>query len=256
MSEQQWTAVDRYINDRLVGPDAALDRALENSATAGLPPIAVSPAQGKLLHLLALALRVRTILELGTLGGYSTIWLARALPTDGRLVTLEADPHYAEVARANIAYAELSDIVDLRVGRALDTLPQLAAEAPEPFDLIFIDADKRSTPDYFEWALELSRPGSVIVTDNVIRDGALIDAGSDDPGVQGAQRFHERLAADRRGEQRVSATTIQTVGNRRGEQRVSATTIQTVGSKGYDGFTLALVMPTGAGGDGVAAGDR
>jgi predicted O-methyltransferase YrrM len=185
MSREHWTAVDRYIADRLVGPDAALDGALEASAAAGLPPIAVSPSQGKLLHLLARALGARTILELGTLGGYSTIWLARALAHDGRLVTLEADRSYAQVARANIARAGLSEIVELRVGRALDTLPGLAAEEP---------------------------------------DGALIDPGDEDPAVQGARRFHELLASDRSG-----------------AQRVSATTIQTVGSKGYDGFTLALV---------------
>jgi predicted O-methyltransferase YrrM len=230
MSQEQWTAVDSYIADRLIGADPALDAAVKASAAAGLPPIAVSPNQGKLLHLLARAVRARTILELGTLGGYSTIWLARALPHDGSLITLEADPGYAEVARVNIVNARLSDLVELRVGRALDTLPKLAAEGPDPFDLVFIDADKRSTPEYFMWALELSHPGSLIVTDNVIRDGALIDAASVDPVVQGARRFHDLLAADRSG-----------------EQRVSATTIQTVGSKGYDGFTLALVTPVARG---------
>jgi predicted O-methyltransferase YrrM len=230
MSQEQWTAVDRYIADQLIGADPALDAALKASAAAGLPPIAVSPNQGKLLQLLARAVRARTILELGTLGGYSTIWLARALPSDGSLITLEADPGYAEVARANIVNAGLSDLVEFRLGRALDTLPELAAERPDPFDLVFIDADKRSTPDYFTWALELSHPGSLIVTDNVIRDGALIDPASGDPVVEGARRFHDLLAADRSG-----------------EQRVSATTIQTVGSKGYDGFTLALVMPVAGG---------
>jgi len=218
--------VDRYINDRLVGSDPVLEEALKTSATAGLPPIAVSPSQGKLLHLLARALGAHRILELGTLGGYSTIWLGRALPPSGRLVTLEADPKYAELARANIARAGLAELVELRVGPALETLPVLAAEAPDPFDLVFIDADKKSTPEYFEWALELTRPGSVIVTDNVIRDGALIDTGNQDPTVLGGRRFHELLAADRLG-----------------DARVSATTIQTVGSKGYDGFTLALVLP-------------
>jgi len=218
--------VDRYINDRLVGSDPVLEEALKTSATAGLPPIAVSPSQGKLLHLLARALGAHRILELGTLGGYSTIWLGRALPPSGRLVTLEADPRYAELARANIARAGLAELVELRVGPALETLPVLAAEAPDPFDLVFIDADKKSTPEYFEWALELTRPGSVIVTDNVIRDGALIDTGNQDPTVLGGRRFHELLAADRLG-----------------DARVSATTIQTVGSKGYDGFTLALVLP-------------
>ena len=226
MSAERWTAVDRYINDRLVGSDPVLEEALKTSATAGLPPIAVSPSQGKLLHLLARALGAHRILELGTLGGYSTIWLGRALPPSGRLVTLEADPKYAELARANIARAGLAELVELRVGPALETLPVLAAEAPDPFDLVFIDADKKSTPEYFEWALELTRPGSVIVTDNVIRDGALIDTGNQDPTVLGGRRFHELLAADRLG-----------------DARVSATTIQTVGSKGYDGFTLALVLP-------------
>jgi len=226
VSAERWTAVDRYINDRLVGSDPVLEEALKTSATAGLPPIAVSPSQGKLLHLLARALGAHRILELGTLGGYSTIWLGRALPPSGRLVTLEADPRYAELARANIARAGLAELVELRVGPALETLPVLAAEAPDPFDLVFIDADKKSTPEYFEWALELTRPGSVIVTDNVIRDGALIDTGNQDPTVLGGRRFHELLAADRLG-----------------DARVSATTIQTVGSKGYDGFTLALVLP-------------
>jgi len=226
VSRELWTTVDHYIGERLIGSDAALDAALRASAEAGLPAIAVSPSQGKLLHLLARALGTRTVLELGTLGGYSTIWLGRALPPDGRLVTLEAEAKYAEVARANIARAGLGDLVELRLGRALDTLPQLASEGPEPFDLVFIDADKQSTPEYFQWALELTRPGSVIVTDNVIRDGALIDTSNQDPVVLGGRRFHELLAADRLG-----------------EKRVSATTIQTVGSKGYDGFTLALVMP-------------
>ena len=176
---------------------------------------------------------MQRVLELGTLGGYSTIWLARAIGPSGRLITLEADPEYAQIARANIANADLEEIVELRVGRALDTLPELAAENPDPFDLIFIDADKQSSPEYFTWALELSRPGSVIITDNVIRDGGLIDPDSDDPSAQGARRLHELLA---------------------GEPRVSATTIQTVGSKGYDGFTFALVMPPPLGGD--ARADR
>jgi predicted O-methyltransferase YrrM len=218
--------VDGYIGERLIGSDPALDATLSASAEAGLPTIAVSPSQGKLLHLLARALGARTVLELGTLGGYSTIWLARALPKDGRLVTLEADAKYARVARANIARAGLGDLVELRLGPALELLPQLVAEGPEPFDLVFIDADKQSTPEYFQLALELTRPGSVIVTDNVVRDGALIDTSNEDPVVVGGRRFHDLLAADRRG-----------------EQRVMATTIQTVGSKGYDGFTLALVMP-------------
>jgi predicted O-methyltransferase YrrM len=222
---ERWSAVDRYITDRLVGEDPALDAAVKSSAAAGLPPIAVSPPQGKLLQLLARIHGARTILELGTLGGYSTIWLARALPPDGRLVTMEANGDYAAVAQANIARAGVADIVDLRVGLALETLPQLAAESPDPFDLVFIDADKKSTPEYFTWALRLTRRGSLIIVDNVIRDGALIDADSDDPSVRGNRRFHELLADDRAD-----------------AQRVSATTIQTVGSKGYDGFTLALVL--------------
>jgi predicted O-methyltransferase YrrM len=220
MTQEQWTAVDRYLTDLLVPPDPALDAALQASAAAGLPPIHVSPNQGKLLLLLARVRGARTILEIGTLGGYSTIWLARALPAGGRLVTLEADPKHAEVARANIARAGLADVVELRLGQALDTLAQLAAEGRGPFDLIFIDADKPSYPDYLAWALQFSRRGSLIIADNVVRDGAVADAASDDPRVQGVRRFNELLAA---------------------EPRVSATAIQTVGSKGYDGFAIALV---------------
>jgi predicted O-methyltransferase YrrM len=218
MTQERWSAVDRYIDDLLLPPDPALDAALEASAAAGLPPHGVSPAQGKLLQLLALMQGARAILEIGTLGGYSTIWLARALPAGGRLITLEADPGYAAVARANIARAGLADVVEVRVGRALDTLPLLAAERLGPFDLIFIDADKRSNPEYLGWALELSRPGSAIVADNVVRGGAV--AGGDDPTVQGVRRFYELLAAD---------------------PRVSATAIQTVGAKGHDGFALGVV---------------
>jgi predicted O-methyltransferase YrrM len=220
MAQEQWTAVDRYITDLLVPPDPALGAALQASAAAGLPPINVSPNQGKLLWLLARVQGARTILEVGTLGGYSTIWLARALPADGRLITLEADPNHAEVARANIARAGLADVVELRLGQALDSLPRLADEGRRPFDLIFIDADKPSYPDYLAWALKLSRRGSLIIADNVVRKGAVVDAASDDPAVQGVRRFNELLAA---------------------EPRLSATAIQTVGSKGYDGFALALV---------------
>ena len=215
-----WADVDRYIAGQLIPGDPALDAALDASTAAGLPPIAVAPNQGKLLHLLARLCGARRILELGTLGGYSTIWLARALPEDGLLVTLEADPHHAEVARENIARAGLEARVAVRVGRALDTLPVLAEEGAGPFDFTFIDADKPAMPEYFAWALRLSRPGSVIVCDNVVRDGALADASSADESVRGVRRLHEMIAA---------------------EPRVSATTIQTVGSKGYDGFTLALV---------------
>ena len=221
MSQEGWTAVDRYITDLLVPPDPALDAALAASAAAGLPPIAVSPNQGKLLHLLARLGGARTILEIGTLGAYSTIWLARALPAGGRLITLEADAGFAEVARANIARAGLADVVELRLGRAADTLPRLAAEGAGPFDLTFVDADKASIPAYFAWALALSRAGSLIVVDNVVRDGRVVDAASDDPDIRGIRRFNEQLAAER---------------------RVSATAIQTVGSKGYDGFALALVV--------------
>lgn len=220
MTQEQWTAVDRYITDLFVPSDWVLDMTLQFSAEAGLPPHNVSPNQGKLLMLLAQVQGARNILEIGTLGGYSTIWLARSLPTDGRLITLEADPKHAEVARNNIARAGLSDVVELRLGRALDTLPQLAAEGCAPFDLIFIDADKPSNPDYFAWALKLSRRGSVIIADNVVRNGTVIDANSSDPNVQGVRRFNELLAAD---------------------PRVSATAIQTVGSKGYDGFAMAIV---------------
>lgn len=220
MTQEQWSAVDRYITDLLVPPDPVLDAVLQSSAAAGLPPHNVSPNQGKLLLLLARVQEARTILEIGTLGGYSTIWLARALPADGRLMTLEADPKHAEVARTNIEYAELTDIVELRLGRALDTLPQLAAEGRGPFDLIFIDADKPSNPDYFAWALKLSRRGSLIIADNVVRNGAVIDAASGDPSVQGVRRFNELLASS---------------------PHVSATALQTVGNKGYDGFAIALV---------------
>ncbi|WNG29604.1 O-methyltransferase [Cystobacter fuscus] len=220
MTQEKWTAVDRYITDHLVPPDAALDAALEASARAGLPAINVSPNQGKLLMLLAQVQGARTILEIGTLGGYSTIWLARALPKDGRLITLEFQPKHAELARANIERAGLSHLVEVRLGSALDLLPQLSAEKVGPFDLTFIDADKEHNADYFEWALKLSRVGSVIVTDNVVRNGAVLDPASPEASVQGVRRFYERVAA---------------------EPRVSATAIQTVGSKGYDGFSLARV---------------
>jgi predicted O-methyltransferase YrrM len=220
MSQQQWTAVDRYITDQLAPHDAALEEALKASDAAGLPSIHVAPNQGKLLHLLARLQGARNILEVGTLAGYSTIWLARALPPGGRLVTLELDPKHAEVARANIARAGLSNVVDLRVGRALDTLPLLAAEGLGPFDFVFIDADKRSNPDYFQWALKLTRKGSLIIIDNVVRNGAVVDAASTDPNIQGVRRLYELLAT---------------------EPRVSTTAVQTVGSKGYDGFAMALV---------------
>ena len=220
MSQDRWTAVDRYLTDLLVPPDPALDAALADSAAAGLPEINVTPNQGKLLHLLARTMGAKAVLEVGTLGGYSTIWLARALPAGGRLVTLEVNPAYTEVARGNLARAGVAGVVDLRVGPALDTLPRLAAEGRGPFDLVFIDADKENTPAYFDWALKLTRRGSLIVVDNVVRKGAVIDAGGDDPRVEGMRRFFDQLAAER---------------------RVDATAIQTVGSKGYDGFAVALV---------------
>ena len=220
MSKDTWIAVDQYLVGRMLPPDPALEAALKASDAAGLPPISVSATNGKLLHLLARIAGARRILEIGTLGGYSTIWMARALPADGRLVTLEADEKHAAVARANIARAELDDLVEIRVGRALDTLPALEAEGREPFDLIFIDADKAGTPDYFRWSLRLSRPGTTIIVDNVIRDGAIIEDGSSDGSVQGMRRFFDLVAA---------------------EPRVSATALQTVGFKGYDGFAIAVV---------------
>jgi predicted O-methyltransferase YrrM len=220
MTKEQWTAVDRYITDLFVPPDPALDAALEACSAAGLPPIHVSPNQGKLLFLLARIQGAGAILEIGTLGGYSTIWLARALPAGGRLITLESDPKHAQVARANIARADLAGVVELRLGLALDTLPQLAAEGRGPFDLIFIDADKPSYPDYLTWALRLTRRGGLIIADNVVRRGAVADPACSDPGVQGIRRFNELLAA---------------------EPRVIATEFQTVGSKGHDGFAMALV---------------
>jgi predicted O-methyltransferase YrrM len=223
MNEDLWTEVDGYIVEHLLAPDSALDAAVAASEAAGLPPIAITPNQGKLLELLARIHRAQSILELGTLGGYSTIWLARALPEDGRLLTLEREPRYAEVARANIAGAGLADMVQIHVGAALETLPELHAEGQGPFDLIFIDADKQNYPGYLEWSLKLSRVGTLIIGDNVVRGGAILkeDPGSEDGGVAaGVRRFYELLAA---------------------EPRVSATAIQTVGAKGHDGFALALV---------------
>lgn len=220
MTQEQWTAVDRYLTDLFARPDPALATALESSAAAGLPAIQVAPNQGKFLMLLARAQGARAILEIGTLGGYSTIWLARALPEGGRLITLEADPRHAAVARANLERAGLAGFVEIRLGRALSTLPQLVAEGRGPFDLVFIDADKPSYADYLTWALKLTRRGSLIVADNVVRQGAVVDAASTDPNVRGVRRFLEALAA---------------------EPRVSVTVMQTVGSKGHDGFALALV---------------
>ena len=220
MSQDQWTAVDAYIVDRLAPSDTALDRALDANAAGGLPAHDVSPAQGKLLHLIARTAGARRVLEIGTLGGYSTIWLARAVPEDGLVVTLEAVSAHADIARDNIAKAGLSARVDLRVGPALETLPLIEAEGLGPFDLIFIDADKPSNPQYLAWALKLARPGAVIIGDNVVRDGAVVDPASDDPRVQGVRAFFDMIAA---------------------EPRLSATAIQTVGAKGWDGFVFAVV---------------
>ena len=222
MTQETWNAVDDYLNDTLVKPDAVLEAALQASTAAGLPNINVSPPQGKFLHLLARVQGARNILEIGTLGGYSAIWLARALPPGGgRLITLEVDAKHAEVARANLARAGLANVTQVRLGRAIDTLPELERESAGPFDLVFIDADKPSNPDYFSWALKLARRGTVIVVDNVVRGGAVADAASSDAAVLGVRRLNQMMAS---------------------EPRVSATAVQTVGGKGYDGFALALVL--------------
>jgi predicted O-methyltransferase YrrM len=219
-SQDKWTAVDRYFSEQLSLSDPALDAALAANAAANLPAIDVAPNQGKFLQLLALLVGARNILEIGTLGGYSSIWLARALPAGGRLITLEFNSKHAEVARANIARAGLADIVDIRVGAALDTLPKLQTEITEPFDLIFIDADKPNNAEYLRWALKLSRRGTLIIVDNVVRDGAVVDAASSNPDVQGARLLFKQLTA---------------------LPSLSATALQTVGTKGHDGFALALV---------------
>ncbi len=220
MDQEIFAAVDAFIGETIAPDDEALQAALAAAEAAGLPQIQVSPPQGRLLQILARLQGARTALEFGTLGGYSTILLARALPEGGRLTTLEANAEYAEVARGSIEQAGLGDVVDLRVGPALETLPALEDEGVGPFDLTFIDADKVNTPNYFTWALDHSRLGSLIVADNVVRDGSLADATSPDPATKAQRRLHELIAA---------------------EPRVTATTIQTVGSKGYDGFTIALV---------------
>jgi predicted O-methyltransferase YrrM len=220
MTDDRWSAVDAYFTDHLAPADEALTAALAASDEGGLPQIAVSAPLGKLLHLLALTQGARRILEIGTLGGYSTIWLARALPADGRLVSLEYDPHHADVARANLAHAGLDKIVEVRTGAALDSLAALETEGAAPFDLFFIDADKVNNPNYVEWAVKLSRPGSVIIVDNVVRGGAVADATSEDEAVRGTRRM------------------IELVG---GHPRLDATAVQTVGGKSYDGFLLARV---------------
>lgn len=222
MDQNLWNAVDRYLSDKLISPDQRIEDALEANACAGLPAIDVAPNQGKLLHLLARIQGASRILEIGTLGGYSTIWLARALPPTGQLITLELQPKHAAVAQSNIQRAGLSSLVDIRVGPALDSLTKLHAEKPAPFDFIFIDADKENNPHYLDWAIRLSRPGTLIITDNIVRDGAIIEDANEDPRVIGTRTFLEKLGKD---------------------PRLDATAIQTVGVKGYDGFAAAIVKP-------------
>ena len=219
MLQEQWTAVDRYLSEMLLPADPALEAALAASAAAGLPSMQVSPIQGQLLHLLAKSINAKAILEIGALGGYSTIWLARALPPSGRLLTLEVNPKHAQVAQSNLARAGVSN-VELILGPAMESLARLAAQQRGPFDLIFIDADKPPAAEYFSWSLKLAHPGSLIIVDNVIQHGSVIDAASSNASVQGIRRFNELLSS---------------------QKRVIATTLQTVGSKGYDGLTIALV---------------
>jgi predicted O-methyltransferase YrrM len=221
MTQEQWTKVDTYLSDIFVEKNPVLEAALAASDAAGLPSIQVSPPQGKLLHLLARLQGARRILEIGTLGGYSTIWLARALPEDGRLVTLEANPRHADVARANFSKGGLTGKIELQLGPAIESLSKLIEAKCEPFDLIFIDADKENNAEYFSSALKLSRTGSVIIVDNVIRNGEVVDASSQNSMILGTRRMNDRIKA---------------------EARVSATTLQTVGSKGYDGFAFILVL--------------
>jgi Predicted O-methyltransferase len=221
MTQELWSAVDKYIDDELGLTDPVLAAALAANAEGGLPAIDVTASQGKLLYMLARLAGAKRILEIGTLGGYSTIWMARALPSDGKLVTLEFDPKHAAVAKANIARAGFSSIVDVRVGAALDSLPVIEAEKGGPFDLFFIDADKVNNPNYFEWAIKLSRRGSVIIVDNVVREGGLADAASEDAAIRASRKVTELLGSD---------------------ARVDGTVIQTVGTKGYDGFAIAMVV--------------
>jgi predicted O-methyltransferase YrrM len=221
VSDPRWLEVERWICERIVPSDDALESAVSESEAHGLPAIQVEPPTGKLLNLLARMVRAERILEIGTLGGYSTIWLARALPADGRLITLEANAAFAEVAEKNIAAAGVGERVDLRVGPALDALPKILSDGEGPFDLVFIDADKSNQDKYLAWALDLTRVGSVIVGDNVVRDGRVVDPDSDDESIRGIQRFMDLLAA---------------------EPRVDATAIQTVGSKGWDGFAIGVVV--------------
>jgi predicted O-methyltransferase YrrM len=218
MTDDQWSNVDGYIVEHLVPPDPVLQQVLADNRAAGLPSIDVAPNQGKLLHILARLARATRILEIGTLGGYSTIWLARALPHDGELVTLEYSPDHARVARANIDRAGLSHLVTIHVGPALENLPKLAADAP--FDLVFVDADKRNNPSYLDWAKKLSRPGTLIIVDNVVREGAILDASSTDADIRGIRNFFDALA---------------------NEPGLTATALQTVGTKGWDGLAIAIV---------------
>ncbi len=219
-TEDRWTNVDHYFNHLFVHSDPVLDAALDSSRAAGLPQIQVTPSQGKFLAVLVQATRACKILEIGTLGGYSSIWMARALPEGGKLITLEADPKHAEVARQNHLRAGLGDVIDIRLGKALETLPKLEKEGVGPFDFIFIDADKPATAEYFNWAVRLSRPGTLIITDNIVRQGEVANPKSTEPNVQGVQRFCEALAK---------------------EPRAFSTAVQTVGSKGYDGFAICVI---------------
>jgi predicted O-methyltransferase YrrM len=220
MTQNVWEAVDKYLDKMLIHQDSALEDSLKAGKAAKLPAIQVSSTEGKLLHLLARILGARNILEIGTLGGYSTIWMARALPEEGRIITLEADAKHALVARKNFSRAGVENKVELRLGKALDTLPQVAADGLGPFDLVFIDADKSNMPEYFEWSLKLARKGSIIIADNVVREGAVLDAKSKNADIQGIRRFLEMVGK---------------------EKRVSGTALQTVSRKNYDGFALVLV---------------
>ncbi len=221
MTQELWSAVDEYIDDKLGLADPILSAALSANAEGGLPAIDVTGSQGKLLFMLARLAGARRILEIGTLGGYSTIWLARALPPDGKLITLEYEPRHADVAKSNVERAGFGNVVDIRVGAALDSLPIIEAEKGGPFDLVFIDADKVNNTLYFEWAIKLSRKGSVIIIDNVVREGGLADASSEDAAIRASRRVTELLGSD---------------------PRVDGTVIQTVGTKGYDGFAIAMVV--------------
>ena len=220
MTKDIWEAVETYLDKTLISPDSALDAALADATAANLPAIQVASVQGKLLHLLARIMGARNILEIGTLGGYSTIWMARALPDGGRIVTLEADPKHADVAQKNFTRAGVAAKVELRLGKALDTLPKVAADGRGPFDMFFIDANKSNMPEYFEWSLKLARKGSLIIADNVVREGAVLDSKSKDADIQGIRRFLEMVGK---------------------EKRVSGTALQTVSTKNYDGFALVLV---------------